>query len=269
MQSIYIGISSLKYLDEIIDNLISGIETFRENEQKKIYKQDSTQIRLKETLTLENVYFKYENAKKYQLEDINLKINKNDRVGIIGKSGGGKSTLLDLIMGLISPLRGKILVDGLEISNNNYNSWQSKIGYVPQEVTLLNDSLFINLFIDKEYTSDKIEHAKKCLRLADLENFVTRLETNSDKKIINEKNISGGQKQRIGIARALIRNPSLLILDEITSSLDEKSEAKVLESIYNLKEKTVLIVSHKRENLYGCNKIYELKDGNLTLFDYS
>ena len=269
MQSIYIGVSSLKYLDEIIDNLISGIETFRENEQKKIYKQDSTQIRLKETLTLENVYFKYENAKKYQLEDINLKINKNDRVGIIGKSGGGKSTLLDLIMGLISPLRGKILVDGLEISNNNYNSWQSKIGYVPQEVTLLNDSLFINLFIDKEYTSDKIEHAKKCLRLADLENFVTRLETNSDKKIINEKNISGGQKQRIGIARALIRNPSLLILDEITSSLDEKSEAKVLESIYNLKEKTVLIVSHKRENLYGCNKIYELKDGNLTLFDYS
>ena len=80
MQSIYIGVSSLKYLDEIIDNLISGIETFRENEQKKIYKQDSTQIRLKETLTLENVYFKYENAKKYQLEDINLKINKNDRV---------------------------------------------------------------------------------------------------------------------------------------------------------------------------------------------
>ena len=269
MQSIYIGVSSLKYLDEIIDNLISGIETFRENEQKKIYKQDSTQIRLKETLTLENVYFKYENAKKYQLEDINLKINKNDRVGIIGKSGGGKSTLLDLIMGLISPLRGKILVDGLEISNNNYNSWQSKIGYVPQEVTLLNDSLFINLFIDKEYTSEKIEYAKKCLRLADLENFVTRLETNSDKKIINEKNISGGQKQRIGIARALIRNPSLLILDEITSSLDEKSEAKVLESIYNLKEKTILIVSHKKENLYGCNKIFELKDGNLTFFDYS
>ena len=115
-------------------------------------------------------------------------------------------------MGLVSLLRGKILVDGLEISNNNYNSWQSKIGYVPQEVTLLNDSLFINLFIDKEYTTDKIEHAKKCLRLADLENFVTRLETNSDKKIINEKNISGGQKQRIGIARALIRNPSLLIL---------------------------------------------------------
>ena len=163
MQSIYIGISSLKYLDEIIDNLISGIETYRENEQKKIYKQDSTQIGLKETLTLENVYFKYENAKKYQLEDINLKINKNDRVGIIGKSGGGKSTLLDLIMGLISPSRGKILVDGLEISNNNHNSWQSKIGYVPQQVTLLNDSLFINLFIDKEYTSDKIEHAKKCL----------------------------------------------------------------------------------------------------------
>ena len=91
----------------------------------------------------------------------------------------------------------------------------------------------------------------------------------SDKEIISEKNISGGQKQRIGIARALIRNPSLLVLDEITSALDENNEAKVIESIYNLKEKTILIVSHKRENLYGCNKIYELKDGNLTFFDYS
>ena len=84
-----------------------------------------------------------------------------------------------------------------------------------------------------------------------------------DKDIINEKNISGGQKQRIGIARALVRDPSLLVLDEITSALDEKSEAKVMESIYNLKEKTILIVSHKKETLYGCNKIFELKDGSL------
>tara|TARA_B100000902_G_C27301475_1_gene913076 strand:+ start:825 stop:2573 length:1749 start_codon:yes stop_codon:yes gene_type:complete len=263
MQSIYIGLSSLKYGQTIIDNLIRVTNDFDKNKAYSNKSINNSQIKFDKTIKLQNVDFKYDKKTRYQLKNVNLDINKNDRIGIIGESGTGKSTLLDVIMGLVKPYNGRILVDDFELVTENINSWQSKIGYVPQNVPLLNDSLYINLFIDNEYTSGNIEQAKKCLRLADLDNFVTRLETNSDKKIVNEKNISGGQKQRIGIARALIRNPSLLILDEITSSLDEKSEAKVLESIYGLKEKTILIVSHKKENLYGCNKVYELDNGNL------
>ena len=123
--------------------------------------------------------------------------------------------------------------------------------------------MLTNLFIDEEITEKSIEDAKICLRLAELQDFIVKLDPKNNNYFINEKNISGGQKQRLGIARALIRNPSLLVLDEITSALDEQSEAKVIQSIYGLKDKTILMVSHKKENLYGCNKIFELKENNL------
>ena len=263
MQSIYIGFSSLKYGETIIDNLIKTTGDFDKNKDYANKTSKDLQIKFEKTIKLQNIDFKYDKKKEYQLKNVNLEINKNDRIGIIGESGAGKSTLLDVILGLIKPYNGQILIDDNDLRAENVNSWQSKIGYVPQEVSLLNDSLFTNLFIDQDYTSDRIEHAKQCLRLAYLDEFVSRIEVKFDKDIINEKNISGGQKQRIGIARALVRDPSLLVLDEITSALDEKSEAKVMESIYNLKEKTILIVSHKKETLYGCNKIFELKDGSL------
>ena len=269
MQSIYVGLSSLKYGDTIIDNLIEVTSDFDKNKAYPNESKKDSEIKFDKIIKLQNIDFKYNKKTKYQLKDVNLEINKNDCIGIIGESGSGKSTLLDIIMGLISPCNGRIFIDDVELKTKNINSWQSKIGYVPQEVTLLKDSLFRNLFIDMELTSERIQHARKCLMLAQLDEFIGKLEDKSDKEIISEKNISGGQKQRIGIARALIRNPSLLVLDEITSALDENNEAKVIESIYNLKEKTILIVSHKRENLYGCNKIYELKEGNLTFFDYS
>ena len=197
------------------------------------------------------------------MDDINLIVNKGEKIGLIGETGSGKSTLIDLILGLIEPLNGSINVDGVNI-NKNIQGWQRNIGYVPQTIFLSDDTLRNNIaFGIKE---DEIDESRvsEALASSQLDTFVSSLEDGVNTKV-GERGVrpSGGQRQRIGIARALYNNPNLLVFDEATSSLDYETENEIISTINILKNKTIIIIAHRLNTLKHCNAIYELSLGRL------
>lgn len=216
-----------------------------------------------ENLTVKNLLFEYEKNKPI-LQNIQLKINKNEMVGIIGESGSGKTTLINLITGLFEPTSGEIYFNNIKISKN-YNNWQNIIGYVSQNNYMLDDTIKKNIILgSKKLNNDKLNKIIKDLKLDEYIN-------NQDKGIeslIGEvgSNVSGGQMQRISIARALYRDAQILIFDEPTSALDFKLENQINEMLFKLKSKyTIIIISHKKGILKYCDKIFELENTNLNL----
>lgn len=216
------------------------------------------------TIKIRNLFFKYKRAIKYSLSDINLEIKFGETIGFIGESGSGKSTLIDLILGLLSPEKGKITVDGSDLKNN-VKGWQSNIGYVPQTIYLTDNSLDKNIALGINDSKIDKEAVLNSIKSSQLENFVN----SSDKGIktfVGERGVrlSGGQRQRIGIARALYHNPSVLVLDEATSALDSETEVGVMDSILHLKgKKTILIVAHRLSTLKNCDKIFKMDKGKI------
>ena len=213
---------------------------------------------------MDNIQFSYKN--QIILNSINLEIKKGTTVGIIGASGSGKSTLVDLINGLLKPSRGKISVDGKNI-NEIIKPWQLSIGYVGQEIFLIDDTIKANIAFGMSSQEINIERVYKALEAAQLSVFINELELGIETKV-GERGVqlSGGQKQRIGIARALYHNPSVLIFDEATASLDDETERQVMNSIYNLKQnKTMIIIAHRISTLDDCDMVYEVKNGKIKL----
>ncbi len=211
----------------------------------------------KKNITIKIKRFSYESKKNFYLKNINLNILKGSKIGIIGPSGSGKSTIIDIICGFTKLKNGNVFIDGKNIFEN-LEGWQSKIGYIPQNVVILNQSLRDNILFgssSEKYTDHKI---KKIIKQVKLDKFLRKL-PNKLSQIIKQdgSNISGGEKQRIGIARALLHNPELILLDEATSGLDSFTEQKVLQTIKNLK-KTVIIVSHRINTLKFCDKVYSI-----------
>ena len=206
--------------------------------------------------------FSYVNKNDFFLKKILINIPKNTKIGIIGDSGSGKSTLVDIICGFRDLKKNYILVDGKPIKLN-LTGWHKIIGYIPQNVVILNQSLRENILFgaDRRIYSDK--EIINILFQTELDKFLKKL-PNGLSQIINEDghNISGGEKQRIGIARALLNNPDIIILDEATSSLDSITEDKILKMIKNL-NKTVIIISHRVNTLNFCDKIYNIKNNTL------
>lgn len=217
-------------------------------------------IEFNQEIRLNNVSFGYEENNKI-FENINLVIPKNSIIGIFGKTGSGKTTLIDLIAGLLIPSEGNIKVDNREI-NNSINSWQKKISYIDQNVTLLDGSILENIILKNKDKDIDINFLDEVLENSQSKEFINKL----DKKYyttIGERGIrlSGGQIQRIGIARALFKNSELLILDEPTSSLDVDTENLVIDSIERIKKKkTIILISHRLNALKNCDKIFEVKD---------
>ncbi len=215
-------------------------------------------------IELKNVYFKYPQSKDYTLKNLNLKIKKNDIICLVGKSGIGKTTLVDLIAGLISPSEGSLKVDGKEILSSNYG-WKKLIGYVPQDVYLNDDSIKNNIIFGFEENSINQENFDKAIKYAQLESLIKDLPKGIDHKVgENGSNLSGGQKQRIGIARSLYMNPKILICDEITSSLDENTSKDLLRCLNELSNKiTIIYISHNNEIINSATKIYKfINDAN-------
>ncbi len=268
MVKIITGVQTLEYnvqgIDSIYYNILKG-----EGVKEKSFKENKLKIKdilnFKNEIKIENLSFKFHTKKSdYVLNNINLSIPKNSHVGIIGKTGEGKSTLTDLIMGLLDPLEGKILVDDFNIQKN-ISKWQEMIGYVPQETYLHDSSLRENIAfgVDKNFIDDsKVEKVSK---LASLSNFIKTLENGFETEVgENGIKLSGGQKQRISIARALYKDPELIIFDEATSSLDATTEKEIINSINSLKnEKTLISISHKLSTMLYCDQIYEIKKGTL------
>ena len=210
-----------------------------------------------DSINLEKVNFTYPKKSTAILQDINLKIKSGDKVGIIGESGSGKSTLINLISGLISPTKGKIKINTLTESSST--KFKLNIGYVSQFVYLFDDNIVNNISLDEKVSTQNKNLILKILKVLNLNEF-----TKKKKRItLGERGarISGGQMQRVGIARALYRNPSLLVLDEATNSLDEKTENKILDHLFTQFEKKIIIFcTHKKKLLKYCNKIIVVKD---------
>jgi len=215
-------------------------------------------------IKFENVFFSHENSNTRILQNISLEIRRGQKVGIIGKSGTGKSTLVDLILGLIKPTKGKIMMDD---SNLDYNlrDWQKQIGYVPQDIYLLDDTIRNNIAFGLNANDINQEALLKSIELSRLKDYVNSLEKKENTVVGNRGiKVSGGQKQRIGIARALYHNPKILILDEATSSLDTINERQIMKEIYNTVENiTLIIVTHRHKSVSNCDKIYLLGNGKI------
>ena len=216
-------------------------------------------------ITLSNIDFHYEEHNPI-LKNISLNINEKESIGIIGSSGAGKSTLINLILLLLKPTNGEVLVNGANIEDKLY-SWRNIIGYVPQDIYLVDDTIFKNIgfgFDESRIDKNKVLHA---LKLAKLDEFVLTLKDGLN-TIIGDRGIrlSGGQKQRVGIARALYNDPQVLIIDEGTSSLDQKTEQMLIDEIYNLnKDRILIFVSHRLVSLSNCDRLYYLEKGKILI----
>jgi ATP-binding cassette, subfamily B, bacterial PglK len=211
---------------------------------------------------LKNIFYNYPESEVSVIKNISLNIPCKSIIGFVGKSGAGKSTLIDLILGLLPPSRGTILVDGINIASDLRN-WQKQIGYVPQTVYLTDDTLRENIAFGVPADNINEEAIKNALEAAQLTEFVQNLKDGLD-AYVGERGIrlSGGQRQRIGIARALYNNPSVLVLDEATSSLDVQTEDSIISTINTLKnKKTIIIISHRDATVSNCDQIYRIEEG--------
>ena len=261
------NLQKFQFSIQAAEKLSKDIEKF--NIQKAITENQVTRFDFRQDINFENVGFSYSDNVKldsnFVLKDENLKIKKGSKIGIIGHSGSGKSTFLDLVMGLIAPQNGKILIDGKKIQDVK-SSWQKIIGCVPQEVFILDETLKRNVAFGLPNELIDVEKVNKAIELAKLTEFKNTLNSGLE-TLLGEfgSRLSGGQRQRIGIARALYHNPDILIFDEATNALDALTEKNVINEIFSAKEdKTIIFVSHNRDNLIFCDLIYEVKDRGLS-----
>ncbi len=222
-------------------------------------------MQLKKNIQLKIKKFSYSSNKKILFRNVNFDLKKNSQIGLIGYSGSGKSTIIDILCGFRKNKFSQLKVDGKIIDDKNLENWQKSIGYVPQNIIILNQSLRENILFgsDKKLNNDYV--LNNLIKKVELGKFVRKSKLGLS-QIINQdgENISGGEKQRIGIARALINNPELIILDEATSGLDYQTENNVLKTIRKLR-KTTIIVSHRFNTLKYCNKIYIIKNKEIFL----
>jgi len=225
--------------------------------EKKAVSDDP--IKLNKSIDIDNLSFAYENTEKNIFTDFSLNINKNSSVAFVGPTGCGKTTMVDLILGLLKPQEGSISIDGINI-NRNLVSWQKMIGYVPQFIFLLDDTVKSNVAFGEpdEHIDDK--RVEECLKMAQVYDFIETLPDGIN-NLIGENGIrlSGGQRQRIGIARALYHNPEVLILDEATSALDHETETAFIDALNNLKGKlTIIMIAHRLTTVENCDEIITL-----------
>jgi ATP-binding cassette, subfamily B, bacterial PglK len=244
--------SGYKQFSSIMEDLESEVTTDHNNKN----------INFNNNITLKDVGFMY--GDKNILEKINLQINKNETVIIAGPSGSGKTTLCDIICGFLSPSQGKILIDDMEINIKNNKNFRKLFGYVGQETIIINENFYLNISFQKEYDKARVEEVAK---IAQIDNFI-QTKKNGFNYVISEngKNLSGGQRQRVAIARALYHDPEIIILDEATSNLDQKTEDDFFTLVNSkLSNKTKIIITHHVETIKEYNKLYKIDDHKIKL----
>ena len=261
INSVISSISIIKYRYSSLDLVYN--ELF-ENVRNSMRLSNQESISFESNLKLTDIEFSYNNNNSKILDKLNLRINKGSFIGIVGESGSGKSTLINLLCGLLSPSSGEILSDNLSIYQN-LRAWQSMIGYVGQKTFLLDESIAANIAFGVKNDEIDYEKVQSCIKAVKLEPLMKKLKLGMDTSVGQDgSKLSGGQKQRIGIARALYSDPSIIIFDEATNSLDDKTEISLLTDITSFKgSKTLLFISHNLNSLEICDEIYELRNKTL------
>lgn len=273
IQQIYTAWARLKNSQSDLENVYSLISQKKLINKNQTISQNKQNIKRKEfifsEIILENIRYRYPSSKNDVLKDLNLKIKAGEIIGIKGESGAGKTTLVDIIAGLLVPYSGKIFINGKKISKNKskyQKIWSENISYIPQHIFLSDQPIANNVAFGIPNDLINIERVKKCLTMAQLSNFADNSTNNLKFKNIGDSGIrmSGGQRQRLAIARALYRNSKILIIDEGTSSLDSITEEEIIKLIKNLSEKiTIIMIAHRLSTLTICNKIIEIQNGSI------
>ena len=263
LQKIFASLTKIKYNLPIVELLKQDFQSLlvpdvvsKENQKDK--------ISFENTLELDNIIFTYPGVEKPIIQFKSLKIKSNTTVAFVGSTGCGKTTLVDIIMGLLIPNTGRIRVDGKYISEANILGWQENIGYVPQNIFLLDSSIKKNIAFGIPDQLIDMDRVKYVSRIANINTFIDKELEFGYEQIVGERGVrlSGGQRQRIGIARALYKNPSVLILDEATSALDNITELAIMDAINSLRyEKTIIVIAHRLSTIQQCDQIYFLVNG--------
>lgn len=251
-------------LESAYDNIMDAKQYLIRNENKETFKETCQDISFEKEVCFNNICWHYKNQEKDVLHNLSLTITKGTSIGIIGESGAGKSTFSDIVLGLYQPQSGSVTVDGNDIFQIPIG-WSRLINYVPQVVFLLDNTIRNNVAFGEDYVEDKA--VWNALELANLKDFVKSLPDGLD-TMVGERGIkfSGGQRQRIAIARALYRNPDILVLDEATSALDNDTETAVMDAINTLQgQKTLIIIAHRLSTIEKCDKIYKIEKGKCIL----
>ena len=257
--------SSLQYNLASLDPLYDDLK-FLEKETEDFLRdrRNAKKIELSDKIEVKNLYYNYPEASEQALNDVSVTIPKGKAIAFVGESGAGKTTLVDLLLGLMEPVSGKIMVDGVDI-HKNLSGWQKNIGYIPQSIYLADDSLRRNIAFgipEDEIDDYKIQRAVESAQLSKLlGNLPEGLDT-----IIGEHGtrLSGGQQQRVGIARALYHNPEVLVMDEATSALDNITEKQVTEAIESLiGERTIIMIAHRLTTVMNCDRLYLMDKGKI------
>lgn len=240
-------------------NFNNVYETLKTDNKTSFEENHDGQDKQFNNLSIEKVSFKYEGREEYVFDDISFEIKKGEAIGIIGESGAGKTTFVDLILGLLNPDKGEIEFDKKSIYKHQ-DEWSDIVGYVPQNVYLVDDTIRNNILFGMQYIDDK--KIWEVLRMAQIDKFIEELPDGLD-TIVGERGIkfSGGQRQRIAISRALYKNPKVLVLDEATSALDNETEYAVMEAVEQLRGKiTLIIIAHRLTTIKNCDRIVRVKD---------
>ena len=257
---IFSTFQNFNYLNPSLDNIYSQLNDYNDLVTTSSNNKISKKIDFHKKIEIKNLFFKF-SEKKILFNNFNILIEKNSFIGVKGDSGTGKSTLLNMLSGLIKPQKGEILVDGVNIFEN-IQEWRDKLGYVSQSVFLIDESIKKNIAFGIEDNDINYTKLDKAIQNSGLSNYIDSLE-DKENTIVGERGIriSGGQKQRIGLARALYFSPEVLILDEATNSLDKETEKNILKQLLKIKDKiTLIIVSHENEPLKIADKIYDLNE---------
>lgn len=259
------SLSQIAFSEPMLDKVIENLKIIHKDGDLETFSHetsDDIQNNFETSIELRNITYKYPDADDSVLLSSNILIRKGESIGIIGASGAGKTTLVDIILGLLKPQDGEVLVDNMEISAD-YRSWHNQIGYIPQMIFMLDDTIKANIaFGDSDVDENRIWDVIKEAALFD---FVSSLSDGIETEI-GERGVrlSGGQRQRIGIARALYRNPEVLVFDEATSALDNETESEIMESINQLHgKKTIIIIAHRLSTIELCDHIYRVENGKI------
>jgi ABC-type multidrug transport system fused ATPase/permease subunit len=262
LQQIYSSFMQLTFIESALNKLYDDTKILI-----PIFKdQDQDILKFNKSITLSNIYYSYPNSSRTALQNINLTIPIKSKVGIVGPTGSGKTTTIDIILGLLEPQKGTLKVDGKVITNKNVISWQRIIGYVPQQIYLTDDTIAANIAFGVDSNNIDQLSIERASKIANLHEFIINELPEKYQTIVGERGVrlSGGQRQRIGIARALYFKPKLLILDEATNALDNQTEQAVMDSISNIsKDITFIKITHRINIVKNCDIIFKFEKGSL------
>ena len=268
LQRLYLGVTQIQFGRTAVDAIYDDINSLGKGEP--FQETAVTALGLTQQIELKEICHRYSKADRNGLDHINLRIAAGEKIGVVGSTGAGKSTMADLLLGLIHPSSGTFNVDGQEITKDTLRSWQRTVGYVPQSIFLIDATIKENIRLGLEADEVNLDRVKEVCRIAQLANFIeTDLPLKYD-TIVGERGVrlSGGQRQRIGIARALYYDADLIVFDEATSALDNTTEAEVMTAIDALPaHKTVLMIAHRLGTVQRCDRIVVLDRGRIVGVD--